>query len=131
MQAVLVQNAETIGIPAEKIFKGDFQENIPIKPPGIMITAEAGDFVFRNDPNPFAMTITLFFITRPVTTKGEDIAQAISDSIALGWRAFAALREAGLPLRYPFGAGVPPVKLDTVKGELVASTFQAVSAFSV
>lgn len=122
--------AEEIGVPAERISKGDFQAELPIKPPGIVINLEAGDFVFRNDPTPGACTVTVFFITRPATTKPDDVARAISDAIALGWRALRVLRTHVHPLRCPVG-GIPPVQLDTVQGDLVAASFAGVSAFDV
>lgn len=126
---VAAADDERLGISADRVVKGDYQET-SIAPPMIIVHCLPGDEVFFSDPNPNAVTVEIFCVTKPSEPGAEGIAKAISEAVAVGILVRHVIRTDLPGIRMPQGAGSSTIKLDTVESGIVATSVSGLTAFA-
>lgn len=126
---VAAADDERLGIPADRVVKGDYQE-ASIAPPMIIVHCAPGDEVFLSDPNPHAVTVEIFCVTKPIEAGAEGIAKAISEAVGMAILVRHVIRTDLPGIRMPQGGGASTIKLDTVEAGVIATSVAGLTAFA-
>lgn len=123
IEAKLKENAEPLGVAQGNITRGDWQKDLPIAPPGVVIYMESGDRLFASNPLSTVATVTVFCIVAPES----NLPDAVGAATDLAWKVIKVLREMGGYVRWPRN----PVEVDTVNTDIAVTMVSFLTAFDM